>query len=126
MSKSALLDSWAWIEIFRDTPAGRMLQERYETSEKIISAINLHEVYTKFLVEDLALAVFARNSMLAAAKVFLVSAELALRAAELRKKYPRFSMADSIIAATAEENNAILVTGDEDFKGVTEIKVHLI
>lgn len=126
MSKSALLDSWAWIEIFRGTPTGRALQERYENSEKIISTINLHEVYRKFLVDDQALAVFARNSMLAAAKVFPVSAELALRAAELRKKYPKFSMADSIVAATAEENKAILVTGDGDFRGVTEIKVHLI
>jgi predicted nucleic acid-binding protein len=58
-------------------------------------------------------------------KMIKVDAEIAKASAELRHKY-RLSMADSIIAATAQQLKATCLTDDPHFKTIKEIKTRWI
>lgn len=60
-----------------------------------------------------------------------VNAEIAEKAGELKFKYAGkgkkgLPMADAIIAATALENDATLVTGDGHFKKIKDLKIQWI
>lgn len=121
MKKTVLFDSFAWIELFKGSVRSEKLF-KFEEHKIIISSINLFEVYNKLLREDKERAEFFINEMIALSQVINVSPEISLRAAQLKRKYD-FSMADAIILATTEQENAIIVTGDKDFEKVTEVKI---
>jgi predicted nucleic acid-binding protein len=90
--------------------------------ERLVSVITLHEFYRLNLERvgrDVALL---RTNMIGENfKTLDVDKEIALRAAELRRKYSA-PMGDSLIAGTTHVMQGICVTDDPHITGMKEIK----
>ncbi len=89
-----------------------------------ISVITLTEIYYKYVREsriDLAEIRTQQLRYSQAVKKLEVNQEIALKAGELKGKY-NIPIADAFIAATAHKNKSIVLSDDEDFKKITEIK----
>jgi predicted nucleic acid-binding protein len=117
-----LIDSWAWIEYFRGSKAGDRAREWIESSEKaVISTINVAEVYRWILLSyDEDIAEEKRRVMKRRCFVIPVTETIAVDAAKIRKE-KGFGLGDAIILATAKEEKARILTGDEDFGEVDDV-----
>jgi predicted nucleic acid-binding protein len=120
-----LLDSSGWIEFF----TGRPLADRYAVYfapryQLITPTIVLYEVYKKIKRErdeETALLFAAR---LSATQVVQLTESIALLAADVSLRHG-LAMADAMVYATAQDQEAEVVTGDADLKdlpGVVYIK----
>lgn len=116
---TVLIDSWAWIEYFRGSEAGKKAREYIEGGEELlVSTVNLAEIYRWFLkYYDEASAEKARGIIKRRCVIIDVDEEIAVKAAKIRHEMG-WGLGDSIIYATARRENAKVLTGDEDFKGV--------
>lgn len=72
-------------------------------------------MYLKLLKDMPADAELVIDKILRYSFVAPFTVEIALAAARL-KKQKKFGMADAIVLATAQANNAKVLTGDDDFK----------
>jgi predicted nucleic acid-binding protein len=100
----------------------KMKEEFKKTGARHISSITIHELYRLILMKEGRREATTRcETVRRDFKIVDVNAELAVISAELRQKY-RIPMADSIIAATALRLRAPVVTDDEHFRRVREIK----
>ena len=117
-----VVDSSAWLEYFADGPnAERFSVPLQDTDNLVVPSICIYEVFKTVLRqrgEDAALqaAALMRQGI---TKDF--TAGLALQAAKISLEY-KIPMADSIILATAHENEATVWTQDQDFKGIEGVK----
>lgn len=101
----------------------KMKEDLRRTRDRYISVITIHEVYNLTLAKEGRKVAKSRAEILERDfKVVKVSTDLAIQSAELRNKY-RIPMADSIITATAFKLRAPVITDDEHFKLVKEVKV---
>ena len=119
---TALLDSWVWIEYFRDGPRAKDAAGYIEGNTDIcISSVTVAEVF-RFLLhsETKALAEKLTSWMMRRAHLLPVSAEIAWSAAELKHQH-KWGLGDALIYATTLMQKATLVTGDSDFKEVQGI-----
>ncbi|MBI1970622.1 type II toxin-antitoxin system VapC family toxin [Candidatus Woesearchaeota archaeon] len=113
---TVLVDSWAWIEYIQGSESGNIVKRYLESEEEIITCpINISEVYLKLLKDMPADAELVIDKILRYSFVAPFTVEIALAAARL-KKQKKFGMADAIVLATAQANNAKVLTGDDDFK----------
>jgi len=127
-----VLDSYAWIEYFLGSEAGKVVRRYLGAEEAATPSIVLAEVARKYLRERMeekdvlrrlifisassAVAEIDTNLSLAAAKAYLELLEKADR-----EKLGRPSLADGIILATGRAMEARILTGDEHFKGLGEV-----
>ena len=120
-----LLDSSGWIEFFTGGP----LADRYAAYfaprfQLITPTIVLYEVYKKIKRErdeETALLFAAR---LSATQVVQLTESIAFLAADVSLRHG-LAMADAIVYATAQDQEAEVVTGDADLKdlpGVVYVK----
>ncbi len=114
---TVLIDSWAWIEYFKGSKAGEKARKYIEGKEKaIISAINIAEVYRWILrFYDEKIAKEKINVMKERCFVIPVDEEIAIMAAKIKHE-EKLGLGDAIIYATAKKEEAIILTGDSDFK----------
>ena len=112
---TVLIDSWAWIEYFKSSEAGKRAKGFIEGGSIIISAINVAEVFRHMLILSKKDAEDALSFMLKISFVVPVSVKLAKDAA-LIKHEKKWGLGDSIVLATALQHGAKVVTGDSDFK----------
>ena len=113
---TVLVDSWAWIEYFKGSPPGLKASEIIESGRKLLlSAVNVSEIYLFLLRNKPEEADKLINFVLNSSFVISIDSKIALKAAKI-KQNQKFGLADAIIMATAEENNANILTGDDDFK----------
>lgn len=133
-------DSWAWLEVMlggaNETQA-RTALERGERDGAIVAATVLAEVYYVIdrekgpEVAEKAMEVIDRFEN---TEVLPVTADVAIRGAQLRRKYYSQaddrtpSYADMIHLATAETvaECDLLLTGDADFETVTEVECRVL
>jgi predicted nucleic acid-binding protein len=109
-----------------ETVLQKTRQEIRGTKERFVSTIVIHEVYQLTLKSEGRETAILRTSLIEKDfKMIKVDAEIAKASAELRHKY-RLSMADSIIAATAQQLKATCLTDDPHFKTIKEIKTRWI
>ena len=117
---TVLIDSWAWIEYFKGSDYGIKAKSVIESGEQLlVSSINISEIYHFFLRHKMDannLIKFVLDSSF----VIPLDTSLALRAANI-KFTKKLGMADAIVIATAEENNAKILTGDDDFKNIKNV-----
>ena len=113
---TVLIDSWAWIEYFKGSEKGSKAAKHIEGDEKIIvSTINVAEVFRHTLEKRSQKdAESAISYMLNASFVIPVSIEISVESAKIKHE-KKWGLGDSIILATAKQNNATVVTGDDDF-----------
>ncbi len=120
---TVLIDSNVWIEYFAGSERGKKAIPFIEGNEKIvISTINLAEVYRHILSKkNKQEAEKAKEGMLQYSFCIPVSTEIAIAAA-ITKHEKKIGLADSIILAIAQQENALLVTDDNDFRGQKNIQ----
>jgi predicted nucleic acid-binding protein len=132
-STNYVLDSFALIGYLENEPFAQEIEDLLHQAEKGVSRLYLHtlhlgEVYYITLREqgqDVADLAYARIRRFPVKFVETINEELLLTAAALKANYP-ISYADSFAAALAKVDNALLLTGDPEFRtleadGILEI-----
>ena len=106
-----IVDSFAWVEYFRGTDAGRVVAE-------------LRDKYVREHLPD-----WSRDLAFIKEMTVLVPEDelIAVRAGETKNRMRTegrrdFGLIDGIIYETAREADAILVTGDPHFRGVRGVR----
>jgi len=120
-----LVDSSGWIEFF----TGESLAEKYAphlspASRIITPTIVLYEVYKKIKREHGEETALFLAGRLSATQVVSLTESIAFLAADLSLRHG-LAMADAIVYATAQDQEAKVVTGDSDLKdlpGVVYLK----
>jgi len=116
-----LVDSWAWIEYFKGSSLATKAREIIESSQKILlSTINASEIYHFLLKNKPAEAEKLIKFVLSSSFIIPLDSSIALKAAKI-KYDKKIGLADAIVIATAEENNAMILTGDDDFKDIKNV-----
>jgi predicted nucleic acid-binding protein len=131
--KTRVLDSWPILEwIGGKQPAGdlvaELLNEAAENRMRLLmSAINVGEVYhflCKNHTAELAES-WREASQTLPATIEVPTAEDIWHAASLKGRYP-ISYADAFAAALAQKYACPLITGDPEFRFVTELEIDWI
>ncbi|MEK6964251.1 MAG: PIN domain-containing protein [Nanoarchaeota archaeon] len=120
---SYLVDSSVWIDylLAESKPAKDILEQ---TANMFTSALTLFEVKKKMLQKKLsqedvqtAMAIMAKRGPL-----LVPTTEICNLAAELSVTHNLAAM-DALIYATAQHHKLMLVTGDNDFRKLKEVKI---
>lgn len=120
-----MLDSFAILALLNNEPGAArvedLLRQAGESSRVVISLINLGEV--AYIVERRWGAEKLRAMLAyleaAALEVMAVDRDRVFAAAHIKAKYP-LAYADAFAVALARELEATLLTGDPEFKGVSD------
>jgi len=116
-----LVDSSGWLEFFADGKNAKYFSDAIEnTNELLVSTINIYEVFKRILQQRDENSAIQAVALLHQGFVIDVDSEIALMAGKISIEY-KIPLADSIIYATAQKNNAILLTQDVDFKGLPDV-----
>lgn len=113
-------DSWAWVEYFRGSTAGKEVKEVLESAEVLFTpSVCLAEIKAKYVAEehdpeDRLRFIKSRTSIIE------VDAEIAESTADLRLQH-RLHMVDAVILACARARESDLVTGDKHFEGIPNV-----
>lgn len=110
------------MEYLSDSKNAKNFAEAIEnTEELLVSSINIYEIFKKILKEKDENTALQVVGLMKQAKVVDVNSSISMQAAKLsyEKNIP---MADSIIYATAQINDAIVWTQDSDFKELESVK----
>lgn len=117
---TVLVDSWAWIEYLKGSPTGKQAKEIIETKQLLLATINISEIYRFLLENKSSEADKLINFVISSSFIIPLETKTALRAAKLKHQL-KLGLADAIVLASAEENNASILTGDDDFKGMKNV-----
>jgi len=121
-----VLDSYAVLAYINDEPASEKVQEYLDLgkegkAELYMNVVNLGEVYYVLSrrkgtdVANLAVALLKKEPI-----TFIITDErLSLMAGRI-KAFHRMSYADAFAAATAIDLDAVLLTGDDEFRSVED------
>lgn len=116
-----LLDSSGWIEFFTDGPlADQYAQYLAPKYQLITPTIVLYEVYKKIKRERGEETALLFAGRLSATEVIQLTESIALLAADLSLRHG-LAMADAIVYATAQDQEAEVVTGDADLKDLPRV-----
>ena len=118
-----IIDSYAWLEYFMGSEAGRKVREIIdnETDEKLTPSICLAETYAKILkTEDKEKAELRRTFIKSRSALIPLDEDLAVEAAKtdvaMKRKVQNWGLADSIVLSTARDRKGKVVTGDPHFR----------
>jgi predicted nucleic acid-binding protein len=120
----ATYDSRFFVEFYysKDQALRQKMAEKKRFKDRYVSTIVIHEVYNLSLSkEGRDVAKLRAMSMKEEFQLIPVDDQIAQVSAELRHKY-RLSMGDSIIAATASDLRAVLISDDPHLKQIKEIE----
>ncbi len=121
-----VVDSSAWIEYFDGSEKGKTLKPIIETQRLSTSSIAIAEIVNALMRKGMPyhdeVQFIEGRSM-----VLLPGPGLCIRAGQLktehRRKRPKFGLIDAIHLATAEQQKAVLLTTDNDFSGISNVRV---
>jgi len=117
-----LVDSSGWLEYFAGgTNADFFEKAILNTSELLVSTINIYEVYKKILTENNETSAMEAVSYMNQGNTVNVDLSISLQAAELSSRL-KLPMADSLIYITAVLNDAVIFTQDADMKDLPGVK----
>jgi len=121
-----LIDTYTWIEIFRNSPWGRQALECIEQNSPLaVSVLTLYELQYRFndLYGEEKTGSFI-TTILTHAEVIPVDMQIAIAAGTIRtgqkKKGNCMGAVDCLILATARIHNLNVLTGDRHFEGLEE------
>ena len=121
-------DTRFFVELYysKETEKLNKIKAEKNRKEKYVSTISIHEIYNLTLKREGRQTAQLRATLLEKDfKTRPVTAEIARASAELRHKY-NISMADSIIAATAQSLQATVTSDDPHFQKIKEITTRWI
>jgi len=122
-----VLDSFAWVEYFRGTEAGRIVAEELETTAVGTPLVVVAELRDKYVRERVPN--WSRDlSFIKDISALLPEDEMiAIRAGETKNRMRSegrrdFGLIDAIVYETAKTVEAVLVTGDPHFRGAQGVR----
>ncbi len=119
-----VVDSSAWLEYFADGPnASKFADPIQDEGQLLVPSITLFEVFKRVRMQrdsDLALEAVAQMKRGA---VIDLDGDLAIEAAEMSADLG-LSLADSVILATAQSEDATLWTQDAHFEGMSGVQYY--
>lgn len=122
-----VIDTFAWVEYFKGSAKGKIVDEylnKYSVATPTIVLAELSAFYEKQEIEH-----SERDLLFITSKTVVVALneEIAVNAGKIkgivRKKCSdkkHFGLSDAIILATARKLNAKVLTGDKHFEGLTD------
>jgi len=127
-----VLDSYAWVEYFLGSEAGKIVKEYLNIEEAVTPSIVLAEIARKYLREQMdekeivrRLEFVSANSVIAEIDVDLsvaaAKAYLEILEKAEREKLKKPGLTDGIVFAIGKTLGAKIITGDEHFKRLTEV-----
>lgn len=117
-----ILDSSAWVQLLDDGPNTRHFASILRKLPDLIIPSNVvTEVLKVVLKQRTADAAEAVTDSMLSGLIVPLAAKIATLAADLFIQH-KLPLADSIISATARNQNATLWTQDEHFKGLPHVK----
>ncbi len=109
-----MIDSSAWLEIFRGSPhADRVLRLAADPTRIVTPTVVLYEVYKILRRDESEEEALRAAAQLMKTNVVPLSEGLALEAADLSLEH-RLAIADAIVYATGRREHADIVTTDAD------------
>lgn len=120
-SEKFLVDSSGWVEYFGDGPKANSFAAYLEQENSVlVPTIVLYEVFKKLSREHGKTSADRFVSYAMGRLIVPLDEMLALSAARVSLDY-RLAMADAIIYATAQAQQAKLVTSDTHFRGLADV-----
>jgi predicted nucleic acid-binding protein len=117
-----VVDSSCWLEYFADGGnADAFAPIIVDIDALLVPTVTLYEVFKKVFQQRDETQALRAIAIMQQGIVVELSDTLAIRAARISVEH-NLPMADSIILATARQNNAVLWTQDEDFEGLEGVK----
>ncbi|MFM7236917.1 MAG: type II toxin-antitoxin system VapC family toxin [Cyanobium sp.] len=116
-----VVDSSGWIEVFTDgRQADHFLALMADAGSLVVPALTIFEVFKWVLREHGEAQAIQAAAAMQCGQVVALDSRLALAAAQLSHAL-QLPMADSIILATARDQQARLHTMDSDFRGIADV-----
>lgn len=117
-----VVDSSAWLEYFADGPNAAAFAKPIESpATLIVPTVSLFEVFKRVCQQRDKEAAMRAVALMEQGRVVDLDRVTALEAARLSLAHG-IPMADSIMLATAQRENAALWTQDSDFDGIQGVK----
>jgi len=117
-----VVDSCGWLEYFADGPGAGFFASAIEKTDKlVVPSICLLEVFKRALQQRGEESAIVAISAMREGRIVNLDSTIALNAARLGVSLG-LPLADSVILATAQANNAIIWTSDSDFKDIDGVK----
>lgn len=121
--KTKIIDSSCWIEIFANGALAKKCQKEIHSSKSIaVPSLIIYEVYRKIKQSISDESGLSATSYISQFNVQPLTREVALLAADLSLQY-KLGTADSIILAHTYEVSGELITLDNDFRGLPNVRV---
>lgn len=116
-----VVDSSAWLAYFADEPNAQHFASAIEAPDSlIVPSITLLEVFKKVAQQRSEGVALQYVAVMQQGRVVALDAALALLAATLSTRH-KLPLADSIIYATAQQDNALVWTQDADFERLERV-----
>lgn len=127
-----VVDSWAWVELFKGSASGKKAKEQMERSDEVFTpSLVLAELARKYSGEGEEPATVRRwlQTVIEATQVVQIDVGLAEESArasmqlveKARKEgLEKPGLGDAIVLATAKVSQARVLTGDPHFGGLSE------
>jgi len=120
-----LVDSWAWIELFKKSPSCHEIERLLRGRKLFASVLSLAEVAhwcsRNFVPAEEYLKAIKENATI----LFVhdeIAGEAGIRLSRLKNISPGFGMIDSIIYTQAISTGLPLLTGDPHFKNLPGVE----
>ena len=123
MTDSKLLDSSAWLSyLYAENIATKSIIESDDSL--FISVLSLFEIKLKMLKDKRPLSVILSSLDFVKKRSLVISIneEIAEHAVDISTQH-RLAAVDSLIYASALKNNAVLITLDNDFRGLKNVEI---
>ncbi|HLD04118.1 MAG TPA: PIN domain-containing protein [Candidatus Nanoarchaeia archaeon] len=124
MNGNYVMDTSAWIEYFSGTQKGVKISHIIKDKPVFTSVIAIAELAEKHEREERPFESrfeFIKNR----SSIISIEIRTALLGAKLKNKIrkfnPKFGLANAFHLATAQQENAVLVTCDRDFQGIENV-----
>ena len=117
-----VVDSFGWLEYFANGPNADFFAPAIEdTGNLIVPSISIFEVFKRVLQQRGESDALQAAALMQQGRVVDLDVFIALEAAKVSDSY-KLPLADSVILATAQVQNAVLWTQDADFDGLPGVK----
>lgn len=122
-----VIDSHAWIEYFKGTQLGEVVNEILEGKVCFTPTIVIAELSDKYSRSGTDLTEKGLQFIIQKSNLIELRWETALEAGKLKQEIRKnarnnFGLADAIVLATAKKLEALVVTGDHHFKGLEGVE----
>lgn len=120
-----IIDTYAWIEYFRGSHEGEILNKLFNGSNKFITMecclaeLNGYCIRNKIDFDKMYEIVKANSIVLPVLTKHWINAAVVRH--KMRKKMPDFGMIDSILVAKQEELKCKVISGDSHFKKLKDV-----